>query len=181
MLGSGLIECPRLATPFPSNRRWWTCPKTGLKVPKWKNENAEWREKLLKRAENDYVMQQDLLAACKESYLFWVNAFCWTYHQFETNPETGKQIPSTEPHQPMITWEIQDKLFDWLNEHFEKGKDGLIDKSRDMGASWCCLEYLHWLWLFRPATEIREMSRVEDLVDSGLSKSLFWKHDYIKI
>jgi len=153
--------------------------KTGIKVPKWKNENLAWREKLLQKAENDYAMQQDLLAASAESYLFWVNTWAFTYHQFETNPETGKQVPSTEPHQPMITWEIQDELFDWLNDHFEKGKDGLIDKSRDMGASWCCLEYLHWLWLFRPGTEIREMSRVEDLVDSGLSKSLFWKHDYI--
>lgn len=179
MINSGFIEHPQLSTPFPSNRKSWICPITGLEVPKWKNENIEYRKKLLQKAENDYVMQQDLLAASKQSYLYWVNTFVYTYHQFETDPETGKQIPSSEPHQPMITWEIQDDLFGWLNERFIEGEDGLIDKSREMGASWCCLEYLHWLWLFRPGTEIREMSRVEDLVDKPIAKSLFWKHDYI--
>jgi len=179
MIGSGFSSHPQLSTPLPTNRRHWVCSTTGIKVPKWKNENLEWREKTLKQAENDYVMQQDLLAASKQSVLFWVNAFVWTYHQFETDPETGKQIPSSEPHQPMITWEIQDELFNWLDERFNEGEDGLIDKSREMGASWCCLEYLHWLWLFRPGTEIREMSRVEDLVDKPIAKSLFWKHDLI--
>jgi hypothetical protein len=179
MLSTGFLEPPQLSTPFPSNRRYWTCPKTGLIVPKWKDENIEWRQELSKKAEHDFLMQQELLAACKQSPLYWVNAFVWTYHQFETDPETGRQIPSTEPHQPMITWEIQDRLFNWLDEQFNTGEDGLIDKSREMGASWCCLEYLHWLWLFRADTEIREMSRVEDLVDSNLAKSLFWKHDYI--
>lgn len=179
MIGSGFLTHPKLSKPFPSGRKYWTCPKTGLRVPKWEAENEEWRKKLLQRAENDYVLQQDLLAASKQSYLFWINAFVHTYHQFETDPETGKQIPSNKPHRAMITWEIQDELFDWLNERFTNGEDGLIDKSREMGASWCCLEYLHWLWLFRPGTEIREMSRVEDLVDCNLAKSLFWKHDYI--
>lgn len=179
MLGTGLLKCPQLPEPFPSGRRFWTCKKTGIKVPKWKNENLAWREKLLEKAENDYAMQQDLLAASVESYLFWVNAFAWTYHQFETDSETGKQIPSTEPHWPFITWEIQDELFDWIDERFEGGEDGLINKSREMGGSWVCVDYLHWLWLFRPATEIREMSRVEELVDSSIAKSLFFKHDYI--
>ena len=179
MLGTGFVEAPKLPTPFPSGRRYWTCPKTGLVVPKWKEENIAWREKLLQEAEHDYVMQQDLLAACAASKLFWVNTFVWTYHQFETDAGTGKQILSKRPHQPMITWDIQDELFNWLDERFEEAEDGLIDKTRDMGASWCCLEFNHHLWLFRPKTEIREMSRVEDLVDGPLAGSLFWKHDYI--
>jgi len=179
MINSGFIEHPQLSTPFPSNRRHWVCPIIDVKVPKWKEENLKWRAELLKRAENDYVMQQELLAASKQSVLFWVNAFVYTYHQFETNPETGKQVPSNEPHWPFITWEIQDELFNWLDQRFTEGEDGLIDKSREMGASWSCLTYLHWLWLFRPDTEIREMSRVEGLVDSSIAKSLYFKHDYI--
>lgn len=179
MLASGFLEKPSLPVPFPSGRRTWTCPKTGLVVPKIYEENFEWRQKLLRQAENDIVLQQDLLAACKESVLYWINAFCWTYHQFDEDPETGKELPSKEPHQPMITWEIQDELLSWLDERFEQGEDGLIDKSRKMGASWICLEFCHHLWLFRPGTEIREMSRVEDLVDSSVASSLFWKHDYL--
>ena len=179
MLTSGFLEKPSLSTPFPDNRQWWICPKTGLKIPKRENENITWREKLLKQAEKDIVLQQDLLAACKESILVWINLFAWTYHQFDEDPETGKELPSKQPHRPMLTWSIQDELINWMTERFEQGEDGLIDKSRKMGASWCCLEFCHHLWLFRPGTEIREMSRVEDLVDSAVASSLFWKHDYL--
>jgi hypothetical protein len=181
MIGTGFREAPRLREPFPSNRRYWTCPKTGLKVPKWYHENLEYREKLLRKAENDSVLQKDLLAACKESFLYFTNTFCWTKHEFETDPNTGQQVPAKQTHWPFITWEVQDGLGGWLEERFYQGEDGLIDKSREMGASWECVDFLHWLWLFRPNTEIREMSRVEELVDSPIAKSLFYKHDYINI
>lgn len=139
-----------------------------------------WRGKMLKMAENDPVMQKDLLAACKKSLLFWVNGFVWTRHEFETDPDTGKQTPAIEAHWPFNTWEIQDEAFTWVEERFNLGEDGLFDKSRDMGASWLGLTFLHWLWLFRDTpTQIREMSRSEILVDSPLPKSLFSKHDYI--
>ena len=181
MIGTGFSSCPQLKTPFPSEREFWKCPKTGLIVPKQYQKNLEYRENILRKAENDPVLQKDLLAASKESFLYWVNTFCWTKHEFETDPDTGKQIPATQTHWPFITWEVQDGLGDWLEERFYQGEDGLIDKSREMGASWECVDFFHWLWLFRPNTEIREMSRVEELVDSPIAKSLFYKHDYINI
>jgi len=179
MIGKGFSALPQLPTPFPSNRRYWKCPKTSLIVPKWHEEHLEWREDLLRKAEHDAILQKDLLAACKESLLYFVNTFVWTKHEFETDPNTGKQIPAVQTHWPFNTWDIQDEGFEWLNERFQQGEDGLVHKSREMGASWMCLTYNHWLWLFRPDTEIREMSRVEALVDSPVSKSLFYKHDYI--
>ncbi len=181
MLGTGFRELPRLKEPFPSGRRYWTCPKTGLIVPKWYHENLDYREKILRKAENDSVMQKDLMAACKLSFLYWVNTFCWTRHEFETDPETGQQTPAKQAHWAFITWEVQDELGDWLEERFYQGEDGLIDKSREMGASWQCVAFFHWLWLFRPNTEIRELSRIEDLVDAPIPDSLFSKHDYINI
>jgi hypothetical protein len=181
MIGKGFSECPKLSEPFPSNRRYWKCPKTGLVVPKWHGEHLEWREKLLRKAENDPVLQKDLLAACKESLLFWINGFVWTKHEFETDPVTGKQTPAKQTHWPFNTWDIQDLAFNWLEDRFNLGEDGLIHKSREMGASWKCVAFIHWLWLFRPDTEAREMSRVEQLVDSPIAKSLFYKHDYINL
>lgn len=135
---------------------------------------------LLERAENDEGMQRDLLAACKESLLFFVNFACMTYHQFDVGPN-GKRIEAEYPDQPMITWPIQDELFNTFETHIPAGKDVLIDKARDMGASWCCVEYLHWVTLFRDKpTELLEMSRNEDYVDKpGNMKALFQKHDYI--
>lgn len=179
MIGDGLAEIPRLLEPFPSGRRFWTCPKTGLVVPKWPGEHLIYREKILKRAESDSIFQKDMLAACKESLLFWVNTFAFTRHEYETDPDTGEQTPSIQTHWPFNTWEVQDEGFDWIEDHFNRGKDGLFDKSREMGASWLCIAFNHWLWLFRDETQIREMSRVEELVDSTSSDSLFFKHDYL--
>ncbi|KKK56618.1 hypothetical protein LCGC14_3062720, partial [marine sediment metagenome] len=171
---------PTLVEPFPSGRRFWTCPKTGLRVPKFVNENLIWRENLLRKAESDPILQRDLMAACNESQLFWINAFCFTYHQWDTNPETGQRIDAVAPHSPFVTWEIQDELADAFEDHLKKGKDILIDKSREMGASWACVNYMHWLWLFRPNAQLLEMSRVEGYVDqTGNMKALFQKHDYI--
>jgi len=171
---------PQLAEPFPDIPRYWTDPKTGLKVPKFEQENIVWRAKILEKAENDPILQRDLLAASRESLLFWINTFSMTYHQFTINPETGERIEDPNPHTPFITWAIQDELFNEFEHCLKVGEDILIDKSRDMGASWCCVNFLHWLWLFRPDSQLLEMSRTQDYVDqAGNMKALFQKHDYI--
>jgi len=173
-----LLTKPKLKEPFPDTPEIWTCPKAGLKVPKRPNANVEWRERLLAEAENDPMLQTDLLAACNESLLFWINAFVWTFHQFDV--EGGERVESEFADVPFITWEIQDTLFNDFQAHLKKGEDILIDKSRDMGASWCCTAYLHYLWLFRSRSQLLEMSRVREYVDqTGNMKALFQKHDYI--
>ena len=171
---------PKLKTPFPSGQRYWRCPKTGLEVPKHVDENIEWRAKLLINAENDPILQRDLMAACNESLLFWINAFCWTFHQFDTDPDTGRRMEAVRPHSPFITWEVQDDTCNVFEEHLKKSEDILVDKSRDMGASWLCVDFIHWEWLFDPNAQLLEMSRTEDYVDkAGNMKALFQKHDYI--
>jgi len=180
MIGEGFVEKPKLTTPFPVDREFWTCKKTGLVVPKRYHANLEYRENILRKAEHDPVLQADILSACRESALWWVNTFAWTKHEFEVDLTVRSgRVPAKQTHWPFITWQIQDELFDWFEDHFYGGKSGLVDKSRDMGASWCGVAFLHWLWLFRPNTEIREMSRSEIYVDSPIAKSLFYKHDYL--
>jgi len=179
VIGKGLTQHPKLAEPFPSSRRFWTCPKTGLKVPKRKDENLQWRERTLRAADKDPILRADLLAASRDSSLFWLNLFAWTYWQFETDPETGKQRPAQQTHQPFIPWECQDEAWEAFEYAFENGEDILVAKSRDMGASWLCALFCHHKWLFRPDCQIREMSRKEFYVDGPTSDSLFWKHDYL--
>lgn len=176
----GQVLKPSLSSPFPSNERYWTCPITGLVVPKQEKENIEWRARLLEAAENDEQLQKDLLAACSQSLLFFINAFGWTYHQHDVDAQTGKRIEAINPHVPFITWDVQDRLFDKFIWCLKNGKDILIDKCRDMGASWCCIYFLHWLWLFKKDVKLLEMSRTKDYVDqTGNHKALFQKHDYI--
>jgi hypothetical protein len=54
-------------------------------------------------------------------------------------------------------------------------RDIAVPKSRDVGASWCCVsQALHdWLWV--PETQVRFVSYIEPLVDSKHTDSLFWK------
>ncbi len=171
---------PQLTTPFPSMSDVYTCKKTGIKIPKLLEPNIKWRGDLLCRAEHDVIMQRDLLAACRQSQIFWVNAFAWTYHQWDVNPETGKRIDAIRPHMPFITWEIQDEMCNDFEYHLKVAEDMLVDKSREMGASWMCLNFMHWLWLFRPESQLLEMSRNENYVDqAGNMKALFQKHDYV--
>ncbi|KKN77826.1 hypothetical protein LCGC14_0355630 [marine sediment metagenome] len=179
---------PELPTPFPKEVEVWTCPKTGWKVPKGEMANLAYREKILRAAEKDEGFQADIMAACKESLLLWVNAFSWTFHQMDV--KDGQRIISTDADVPFITWEVQDRAFTELirclgecsNEEFLKAIDILFDKSRDMGASWVCINFIHWLWLYRENAQMLELSRTEDYVDKpGNMKALFQRHDYINI
>lgn len=149
-------------------------------LPKDPLKNLAYRSKLLHDAENDEKLQEDILVACKESYLYWTNTFAWTYHQFDVDPATGEKIEAKWPHVPFITWDIQDVMFDELHWSVTNGKDIIINKSRDMGASWCCLDYIHWEWLFHEGGQYLEMSRTKGYVDEyGNMKALLPKHDYI--
>ena len=182
---------PQLSEPFPRTERIWTDPITGFKVPKLQIENLEWRSKLLRLAANDTGLQNELMAASKASILFWVNAFMWTYHQFDVID--GKRVLARHAHVPFITWDVQD---DVLSEFVKalgivssvkkrggtltEAVDILVNKSRDMGASWMCIGFMHWLWLFWDDSQLLELSRTEDYVDKpGNMKALFQRHDYI--
>jgi len=100
-------------------------------------ENAIYRYKLLSAAVNNKKAQQDLLEISQSDILFWVNVFVHTY-----NP---RKNPSTIP---FITYEYEDKLILEILDRVLKQKDLLIDKSRDMGVTWCVLLVFTWLWQF---------------------------------
>jgi len=179
------VPKPHLPEPFPHIASVWTDPITGFKVPKVPLKNLQWREKLLKEAESDKGLQGELISACSESISYWVNAFVWTYHQFDVNVD-GTRRMADHADVPFITWEVQDDLFNQFVTNLfgedVKDRDILVNKSRDMGASWCCTAFLHWLWLFRPDKQMLQLSRTEPYVDqTGNMKALFQKNDYINL
>lgn len=170
---------PHLSTPFPKIQAVWTDPVTGFKIPKGVYENLKWRAKLLKRAEDDEGYRRDIIAACGASIHYWVNAFAMTYHQFDVGSE-GLRRGADHADVPMVTWDIQDDLLTQFLRNLDTGEDILVNKSRDMGASWLCIDFMHWLWLFRDDAQLLELSRTEQYVDeAGNMKALFQKHDYI--
>ncbi len=121
------------------------------------------------------------MSLCSQSFILFINLAVWTFHQFDEEGNTGKRVISEFQHMPFITWTIQDELCDRFEHHLATGQDILINKSRKMGASWLCILFIHWLWLFGDGSpQLLELSRTEDYVDkAGNLKALFQRHDYI--
>lgn len=67
--------------------------------------------------------------------------WCWTY-----DPRLLNQgLPTTIP---WIPWQRQVDFIAWFYDHYLNSRGGLIEKSRDQGATWlACLCFLHeWRW-----------------------------------
>jgi hypothetical protein len=68
----------------------------------------------------------------------------------------------------------------WLEEREAKQEDGIIEKSRDMGATWLVCAYMVHRWLFRPGIAGGIGSRKLELVDKiGDPKTIFDKLRFI--
>lgn len=105
--------------------------------PKGYDENIAYRYKLMCKLQGNDRLKLIVNDLCKESILFWINSFCATY-----NP---RKTPSTIP---FITYEYEDKLILDIVDAIRNQKDLLIDKSRDMGVTWCVLIVFTWFWQF---------------------------------
>ena len=139
-------------------------------VPKGMSENLLFRQSLLVDAAGDVGLQGSLRGMCAADPLFYINAFCWTH-------DPRLEALSTVP---FITWgEYQDEAILSILGAIGK-EDLLIEKSRDMGATWLLLVCFDWAWRFRPGQSFLVVSRNEDYVDKpGNPKSLFWKLDFL--
>lgn len=157
------------------------CPVTGLEIPKTLRENLAWRSRLREEARNNPEKRRTIRAACAASFIFWVNAFGYTFHQKWVDSE-GKEVAITgdDCHVPFITWKIQDDAALEIISCILRGEDVLIDKTRDMGASWMVAAIFQWFWQFQPNSTFLEVSRKEMYVDQrGNMDSLFEKHRYM--
>lgn len=150
-----------------------------LQVPKDKRENLRFRRFVLDRADRDVRYRDALIQMCREDILFYINTFVWQF-----NPKTKDKYLKMGP---LLTWEFQDLALTSRDPSYpgvlwciENDKDCLIEKSRDMGASWLCLLAFEWMWHFHPWNKFLCISRNADAVDQrGEPKCLFWKIDHI--
>lgn len=107
--------------------------------------------------------------ACKRDPLFYINTFVWTH---------DPRLEDTTL--PFITYEYQDQMVKDILAAIVDGKDFIVEKSRDMGASWICLCVFEWLWHFHDGKTFLCISSKEDLVDKKNNPNcLFWKIDFI--
>ena len=107
---------------------------------------------------------------CVESCLTFIELFGFT---FDPRPEHSPH------HLPFIPFDYQKRSIRWMIEHIEGSKDGLIEKSRDMGITWTVFVWVPiWYWLFKDGVNILIGSYKEDLVDNKTKDSVFGMMDY---
>ncbi len=142
-----------------------------LKPPKDLIRNINWRRRLLESAEREgEEFRRELWIACKRDVVFFLDAFGWTF--------ANKDWPDN-PHRPFICWDFQERTLHDINAAIGH-HDLVIEKSRDMGASWMVLATFAWRMTFFQGQSLKVCSRKEDYVDkTGDPQCLFWKIDYL--
>ncbi len=115
----------------------------------------------------------ELLTACKLHYRDnpWdmVNDWGMTY-------DPRRVAMRQNPVIPFILWPRQVEFLKWLYSKWRNNETGLVEKSRDAGATWLCVGFAITLWLLEDGFLAGFGSRKEELVDKGGDdKSIFEK------
>jgi len=99
-----------------------------------------------------------------------INDWCITY---DPRNATIKELPTSLP---FITFKRQDDLIEFLLELINDQENGMVEKCRDMGATWVACAFSVWMWPFMPGSSVGWGSRKQDLVDRlGDPDSIFEK------
>lgn len=154
------------------------------RVPRDVRKNLMYRSWLLKKCRNRKV-RAGVVAACRADILFYINSFVWQQNPRKKGREVG----------PFITWDFQeDSLFSEPHPHpvlghrtagilwaLQHDEDILIEKSRELGATWWMLIVQDWLCRFHRNKNFIDMSHSEKAVDSkdDINLALFPKLEFI--
>jgi hypothetical protein len=125
------------------------------------------RLKLLEMAEGERELQALLYARCREDILFWFDNFVWCIDPRES---------ATAAKMPMILFPRQRELILWIQEREAAREGGLVEKSRDFGATVLFSNYAIHALLFRPGFRAGFGSRKMEYVDNSEDdKTIFAK------
>lgn len=121
-------------------------------------DNLQKRSKLLANAQAEPEIQNAELEACKaglKGFLYWLEHYAWTY---------DPRLPQRTV--PFVPFDFQNDAAAWLFDVDAQGIEGIIEKARDMGATWLLVAWFTWRWLFEEGFTGLFCSRKVTLVDS---------------
>lgn len=125
-------------------------------IPKDLFLNTKRRFKLLYTASRKLEIRPILYKMCMQDIIYWVNLWVSTY-----DPRKAPSII------PFITYPYEDKLLLDLVDAIQNQKDILVEKSRDMGVTWCVLLAFTWFWQFKgEGSDFLVGSRKEQYIDT---------------
>lgn len=127
------------------------------------------RVRILRATEHDAALAAKFRVASVRSWRFFVENFGWVCDH--------RAQPAIRPFLP---WQHQIATGGWLDERLERREDGIVEKSRDMGATWTVVSWLFWRWLFTPNFSALVGSYKEDRVDDGTVATPFGMIDFMR-
>ncbi|TXH08440.1 MAG: hypothetical protein E6R04_10695 [Spirochaetes bacterium] len=144
-----------------------TTPGSTLSINDFKRE-IQRRSKIEYLCRNDPEFRKLELFLCRKDPIHLINNWGWTFD------------PRTSPyHYPFKLYPFQEEFIRWMHALYIAKKHGLVEKTRDMGVTWCAVGFSLWAWLFEGGFVSRWGSRVENEVDDGTVDSIFGKQRYI--
>ncbi len=142
-------------------------------VPRDYKRNLQYRLWVLDKCREDTRYRSAMVHGCRNDLLFYINSFVWQYNPLKK----GKEAVG-----PFITWPFQERALMMRPPEgkgilwcYENDKTAVVEKSREMGASWLFLIFQDWLCMFHPHVQAFNVSRSADAVDSPSKNSLFTK------
>ena len=132
------------------------------------DHNLEHRIMIRQRTENDKVQQDIQMELCRSSVLYWFNTFVWT-----KDPRLDIKVI------PFVTYPFQDTLIRRILWAVQNKKTHLIEKSREMGATWVVEAVATYTAIFYPHSSNYQFSLTEADVDDYTENSLLGKSRFI--
>lgn len=146
--------------PFPTFEVW-----PGNYVDVW-----QWRQRQVLLVQNNPVLIAGLFEYYRTRPIEFIEHWCDTYDPRNAGME------GLTTHMPFMLFPKQREFVMFLYQCVKIQNDGLVEKCRDMGATWLSAAFSVWLWLFWPGAAVGWGSRKEDLVDKlGDPDSIFEK------
>lgn len=155
-------------------------------IPREREANLRMRLRVLSRCRKSERYRKAVIEACRTDIIFYINLFVWQFSPVKK----GKDRVG-----PFISWDYQEASLlarpeapiaggpPWAPWRYDRGilwcyendKTCVVEKSRDMGASWEFLILQDWLCQFHHYVQLLDVSRSAEMVDSASPNSLFWK------
>lgn len=129
------------------------------------------RLSLLERVAADPTAQEIERERCKRDVIHWFDNWVWTY-----DPRAASETPKRPSYMPFNLFPRQREMVQFLDARLLACEDGAIEKSRDIGFTWCSAGYALHRWLFVDGFKTTFGSRKEEYVDRlGDPDSIFEK------
>jgi hypothetical protein len=141
-------------------------------IPDEVEANLEWRSEVNGRGQRDPSFADEIQKICARDILFFFKGFLYTYDPRKTGSSAVL---------PFIPYDFQrDVILDLYRSVYEWRQDILVEKSRDVGATWMPLAVYCHGFLFVPYSDFLLGSRKQEYVyKAGDKKTLFWKIEFM--